>query len=129
MSESKYRALLASIAASESRGVDWAAEIEAALAEPPVQAEPVAWLIREHASEFNDYRTKYRAVLDKPKHGGQPLYLHPPAAQVAELAESLELAVDLVDRDVIRVRPSDKGELIEALTTWNTALTKYKEQV
>lgn len=40
MSESKYRALLASIAASEGRGVDWAAEIEAALAEPPVQAEP-----------------------------------------------------------------------------------------
>ena len=27
---------------------------------------------------------KYKAVLDKPKHGGQPLYLRPPAAQVAE---------------------------------------------
>ena len=38
MIESKYRALLASIAASERRGVDWAAEIEAALAEPTLKA-------------------------------------------------------------------------------------------
>jgi hypothetical protein len=38
------------------------------------------------------------------------------------LAEALRSAVDLVERDVIQVRPSDRGELITALTQWNAAL-------
>ena len=39
--------------------------------------------------------------------------------------EALRLAVDLVNRDVIRVRPSDRDELINALTLWNEIIADH----
>lgn len=92
-----------------------------ALAEPPVQAEPTAWLVTdwlvtEHASEFNDYRTKYRAVLDKPKHGGRSLYLHPPVAQVATCSncERCQESLNALD-DLTEAQGKVNAELVEAL--------------
>ncbi len=111
--EEKYRALLVE-ALDIINYHGWGSEdqpvydaIKAALAEPvqPVQAEPVAWLVTEHASEFNDYRTKYRAVFDKPKHGGRSLYLHPPAVRASSYSncercqESLNALAALTEAD------------------------------
>lgn len=43
-----------------------------------------------------------------------------------DMYEALKLAVDLVERDVIRVRPSEYEELIAALEAWNLALSKAR---
>jgi hypothetical protein len=42
----------------------------------------------------------------------------------ADLLAALKLAVDLVDRDIIRVRGSDRDELLSALEKWNDAIAK-----
>ena len=49
-------------------------------------------------------------------------------ATVERMRGALELAVDLVDRDVIRVRPSERSELLDALGKWNAALTTGEEK-
>jgi hypothetical protein len=43
------------------------------------------------------------------------------------VVEALRLAVDLVERDVIRVRPSDREELMSALSVWNAALASLSQ--
>lgn len=43
------------------------------------------------------------------------------AADNARLVAALHLAVDLVERDVIRVRPSDRDELMAALAIWQAS--------
>lgn len=40
-----------------------------------------------------------------------------------KLRMALSQVVTLVERDVIRVRPSDKHQLIDALADWNLALS------
>jgi hypothetical protein len=40
---------------------------------------------------------------------------------------ALRLAVDMVERDVIRVRPSDRDELLSALSVWNAALAPLSQ--
>lgn len=44
------------------------------------------------------------------------------AADIKRMQDALKLAVDLVDRDVIRVRPTERSELLDALGKWNAAL-------
>lgn len=48
-------------------------------------------------------------------------------SQRDELLEALKRAVRLVDCDVIRVRPSDKHELLEALELWNKVIAKAEQ--
>lgn len=48
------------------------------------------------------------------------------SSDVSSLVEALERAVRLVERDVIRVRPSDREELMDALAQWNEALAQAK---
>lgn len=43
-----------------------------------------------------------------------------------DMYEALASAIDLVERDVIRVRPSEREELMSALEAWNTALAKAR---
>jgi hypothetical protein len=43
-------------------------------------------------------------------------------AAAPELLAALQKAVELVDSNVIRVRDSDRAQLIAALTQWNTAI-------
>lgn len=42
--------------------------------------------------------------------------------RIQELKQALALAVKLVEDDVIRVRPSEREQLMEALATWNRVL-------
>lgn len=41
-----------------------------------------------------------------------------------DLLKAVKAAVDLVERDVIRVRPSEKDELLAALAQWNESIAK-----
>jgi hypothetical protein len=52
--------------------------------------------------------------------------VHEAADVIEDMYEALALAVDLVERDVIMVRPSEREELIAALTEWNLALSKAR---
>jgi hypothetical protein len=45
------------------------------------------------------------------------------------LLAAVKLAVDLVDRDVIRVRPSDRERLTDALVMWWAAINKAEGRV
>lgn len=48
-------------------------------------------------------------------------------ADNAMLVEALEEVIDAVNRDIIRVRPSDRKEFLESLTIWNRILAKVKK--
>ena len=98
MSESKYRALLVEFVdllskrdmPGEQALLGLSNRIEAALAEPPVRAEPVGSL---HISHFRDNpameNVDFQLIADL-KPGSYQLYLHPPAAQPPVLVEALE---------------------------------------
>ena len=45
-----------------------------------------------------------------------------------EAREAIRAAVGLAERDVILVRPSDRGELMQALTQWNAVLSKMESR-
>lgn len=75
-------------------------ELVAALAAPVQgEAEPAAWLVKEHPNEFNGFTGRYRAVFEKPR-VGIPLYTTPPqSAEVGELASDLKFLADYVWRE------------------------------
>ena len=115
MSESKYRALLVEFVDLLSKRdmpgelalLGLSERIEAALAEPPVQAEPVAWLNVAADSVTN----QLVVVMDWDDEGDevQSLYLHPPAAQPNQHSrDSKEL------RDLCSQRDGFKAELWRA---------------
>ena len=159
MSESKYRALLAVVEwmvnykADDHDGVSLADNDRlfeagiAALAEP-VQAEPFWYAVVSDkapvinkAIKRNDVATEYASQCSHEDVMIIPLYLHPPAAQVATCSncERCQESLNALD-DLTEAQGKANAELVEALeliawsnnTQWQAdkaraALAKYKE--
>ena len=89
------KAELLTVTSGVARTASYVRELEAELAQLKAGSDPVAWIVTEHPTEFNDYTKKFRAVLDKPK-CGTPLYTTPQPAPEVE-ASMLDLLAEMVD--------------------------------